>query len=439
MRKSFSSVLIATMALSLSACGNAGLSAARRGDIDGLNSWLRSGQDINSRGENGMTALHAAAQAGQAKTISWLISKGANPNLVDDDGDTPLCLVFKVKKSPNEVAVSRALAKGGADVNKKCSGGFTPMHYASLDYRWDTLIPLLEKGAKTQTKYSKAQEPLSKAALSARADVVALMLKNGVDPNVHHGAAIFDALNTPQKDSWDVVKLLVEHGINLKFKQKGDGTGDTALHRVVLLRDYGSARIVDIMVSHGADPYSVNRNNQLPLDTALQKSRAISDRMFKHMALELPGADPLKKAYDKMVMAGTPGPVLDTIERMMAAAGYLRVQARLMSKGLYDGDIKDAKRASLIPVMNSDEADDYLGLVRYATALVGALANAAADAKLDKAKARENFENLMTTITDDVKNMQEKRRRRGAGKSPASVKILKVVKLLKSLETSGVK
>ncbi len=439
MRKISSSVLMAALALSLTACGNAGLSAARRGDINGLKSWLQAGESIDSRGENGMTALHVAAQSGQAKAISWLLKKGANPNLVDEDGNTPLCLVFKKEKSPNEVEVAKALAEGGADVNKKCGGGYTPMHYASLDYRWDTLVPLLKKGAKTQQKYTKAQEPLCKAALSARADVVALMLNNGVDPNVHDGAAIFDALNTPQKDSWEVVKLLVENGINLKFKQKGDGTGDTALHRVVLLRNYGSARIVDIMVSHGADPYSVNRNNQIPLDTALQKSKAISDRMLKHMALELPDSDPLKKAYNKMVMAAAPGPVLETIERMMAIAGYLRVQAKLMAKGAYDSEIKDAKRRSIIPAMNSDEADDYRGLVRYATALVGALGNAAADAKLDKAKAKENFDNLMNTITDDVKNMQEKRRRRGAGRSPAGIKILKVIDLLKSIEAGGVK
>lgn len=238
----------------LGACGHAGIDAASRGDIGGLNAWLAEGGKVDEPGSGQRTALHAGAVSGQPEAIAWLIGKGADPNAVDDTGDCALCMIFRPKTSPNEAKVAQTLAEGGADVNKKCGDRKTPMELASLNYRWDALLPLLEKGAKTQRKYSKAEEPLCKAALSARADVVALMLKNGEDPNRHDSAVIFDALNTPQADSWEVVKLLVENGTNLKVQQAGDGTGDTALHRVVLLRNFGSARIVDIMVNHGAEP-----------------------------------------------------------------------------------------------------------------------------------------------------------------------------------------
>ncbi len=423
----------------LGGCGHTGIEAARRGDIAGLKSWLAEGAKVDSRGAQQRTALHAAAVAGQPEVIRWLIAQGADPDAVDEQGETALCLIMKPEKSPAEAAVARALAESGADVNKPCGDGQTPMAHASRHYKWDALLPLLEKGAKTQQDYAKADEPLCRAALSARADVVALMLENGEDPNEHGGAAIFDALNTSQKDSWEVVKLLVENGIDLKFKQKGDGTGDTALHRVVLLRNYGSARIVDIMVRHGADPYAVNRNQDIPLDTALAKSTAIAERMVKHMALELPAAEPLKLAYDKMVMAAAPGDILQTIERMMAAAGYVRVQSRLMRKGEYNDAIKEAPKRSMIRPAAREEAEIYRGLVTYARALVGALANAAAENALDSAKARENFENLMTTIVGDTRHIQQKRHRMGAGASPAVPKVLAVVELLRKLETTNAK
>jgi ankyrin repeat protein len=419
--------------LAANGCGHAGIDAATRGDLKAVQAWLAEGGQVNSRGPGDRTALHAAAACGHTEVVQYLLTNKADPNPADEQGNTPLCLIMLPEKSPNEAPVARALTAGGANVDKTC-GGESPLHFASIHYKWDALIPLLEKGARTRREYSKAEEPLCKAALSARADVVALMLKNGEDPNKHDAAAIFDALNTPQEDSWEVVKLLVEHGTNLKVQQKGDGTGDTALHRVVLLRNFGSARIVDIMVSHGADPYAVNRNQELPLDTAMAKSQEIAERMVKHMALELPTSDTLKKAYDKMVMAGLPGPVLATIERMMALGGYLRVQARLVAEGGYDKSIKDSSQRSAIRPANQEEAEVYTGLVTYAGALLGTLANAAAEGKLSQGKARDNFKNLISTVASDTATENEKRLRAGAGSSPAAAKIAGMIELIKTLE-----
>ena len=426
-------VWVVASAFLLGGCAHGGMEAASKGDLAGLKVWLAEGGQINSRGSGERTALHAAAVAGQPAAATFLLAQGADPNIVDEAGDTSLCLVMRPQKSPKEAEVTRALAAGGADVNKKCQGE-TPLHFAAKHYKWDALLPLLEKGAATKRKYSKADEPLCKAALSARADVVGLMLKNGEDPNRHDAAAIFDALNTPQKDSWEVVKLLVENGTNLKVKQKGDGSGDTALHRVVLLRAFGSARIVDIMVNHGADPYAVNRNQEIPLDTALTKSQDISSRMIKHMALELPADDLLKGAYDKMTMAGTSGPILTTIERMIALAGYLRVEAKLVDDDEYDEAIKDAPKRSKMGPTNRDEAEVYRGLVSYAGSLIGALANAATAGELDRAKAKDSFDDYVSTVAADTERFNTKRVRLGAGNSPAAAKVQVLVKLLKTLE-----
>lgn len=51
---------------------------------------LGSGASIDSRNEDGCTALHFAADRGQREVARLLIQHGADVNAVDSDGQTPL-------------------------------------------------------------------------------------------------------------------------------------------------------------------------------------------------------------------------------------------------------------------------------------------------------------------------------------------------------------
>jgi ankyrin repeat protein len=50
---------------------------------------LDSGADVNGRGEGGFTALHSAAQNGDAELARLLLERGADPSLAADDGRRP--------------------------------------------------------------------------------------------------------------------------------------------------------------------------------------------------------------------------------------------------------------------------------------------------------------------------------------------------------------
>ena len=50
---------------------------------------LDSGADVNGRGEGGFTALHSAAQNGDADLAWLLLERGADPSLATDDGKLP--------------------------------------------------------------------------------------------------------------------------------------------------------------------------------------------------------------------------------------------------------------------------------------------------------------------------------------------------------------
>ncbi|MEO8097143.1 MAG: ankyrin repeat domain-containing protein [Acidobacteriota bacterium] len=63
---------------------------------------------VNSK--EGSTALHEAARVGQAELVKYLLDHGADPNLLDADGQKPMDVVGKVREAP---APAGAKGKGG--------------------------------------------------------------------------------------------------------------------------------------------------------------------------------------------------------------------------------------------------------------------------------------------------------------------------------------
>jgi ankyrin repeat protein len=77
--------------------------------------------DVNARDHEGNTALHDAAARGDNEMILYLISKGANPNMVNREGNTVLDMangpVQRIQPFPATVAL---LEKMGVKNNHKC-------------------------------------------------------------------------------------------------------------------------------------------------------------------------------------------------------------------------------------------------------------------------------------------------------------------------------
>ena len=79
-------------------CGGGGWSkslygAAHKGNIKSAERYLDEGESINApRPEDGRTPLHAAAEAGHRKMVTFLLNEGASVNARDNEGDTPLHL-----------------------------------------------------------------------------------------------------------------------------------------------------------------------------------------------------------------------------------------------------------------------------------------------------------------------------------------------------------
>jgi len=156
--------------------------AAMRGDKTAIATLIKQGLDVGAAQGDGMTALHWAAERGDAEMAEVLIYAGANISAVTRIGlYTPLHLAAKAASA----AVAKVLIKGGADVNAKADpSGATPMHLAALSGSADVIHVLAGAKADVNARENEwEQTPLIFAASANRASAITALIKLGADAN----------------------------------------------------------------------------------------------------------------------------------------------------------------------------------------------------------------------------------------------------------------
>jgi len=67
-----------------------GMALAASGDLNKVKSLVEANPDVvKQRGDKQRTMLHAAASNNQTAVVSYLLQKGADPTISDDNGETP--------------------------------------------------------------------------------------------------------------------------------------------------------------------------------------------------------------------------------------------------------------------------------------------------------------------------------------------------------------
>src|SRR5207244_3390253 len=100
------------------------IEAAKRADIDALRTLLKGGADVNMAEGDRMTALHWTAQADNVEVARVLIAAGANLKATTRlGGYTPLLIASRA----GHVAMIETLIDGGADPNLPNTNGTTPL------------------------------------------------------------------------------------------------------------------------------------------------------------------------------------------------------------------------------------------------------------------------------------------------------------------------
>ncbi|KAH9912810.1 ankyrin repeat-containing domain protein [Fomitopsis serialis] len=93
--------------------------AAGDGDLERVRKLVEDqALSANIPDENTYTPMHAAASYGQLHVLDYLVSKGGDVNITDNDGDTPLYVVENIE-------TARWLVEHGATVERQNSEGIS--------------------------------------------------------------------------------------------------------------------------------------------------------------------------------------------------------------------------------------------------------------------------------------------------------------------------
>ena len=112
--------------------------AAERGDVEGIERWIKAGAQVNARGPGLWSALHMAARYGHAEAAERLVQNGAHLEQRSSSHFTPLH--HAAMRGQTEVLVT--LGKLGGDLLARTPTGETVMQWAERNGHVHTMLAI---------------------------------------------------------------------------------------------------------------------------------------------------------------------------------------------------------------------------------------------------------------------------------------------------------
>lgn len=215
----------------------------------------------NARGRyGGRTYLSWALAVGETGMAGKLLELGAGYDTPDeaDPGNTPL----HVAAVMDLVDAAELLTSMGADLNVQNARGETPLHLALRARRTKMVRWLLQRGAKTDVR-AQWKLPIIDA-LRAGTEMTNLMLEAGVSLEVVDIEDNWPVHIAVQSGDLAFLQMLLQQGVQVNERNAVDGS--TALH---LAAKTGRADMVLELLRKGADPSKLNDDGKTALDVAV--------------------------------------------------------------------------------------------------------------------------------------------------------------------------
>jgi ankyrin repeat protein len=320
------------------------MAVARSGNVAAAKALLEHGATVDTRESfGGQTALMWASARRHPEMIDLLVTHGASidarstprdyqrhvtaegrPKSLDSGGFTPLLYAAR----ENCIACVDMLLKHGADIDLPDPDGVSPLQVAIMNANWDLAKRLIEAGADVDQWDIFGEAPLFSAI--------------GQRQRIDGGHASIDEPN--ETKGIDIVRLLLEHHANpnmqLFFRPANVRGGTSTLTRgsTPLIRAAANddKEVVKLLLENGADATVYMADRQTPIHAVL------AGRAPERDALEL-----IKTLHD----AGTDVNVVALVVHMEEVRGgsalhyavrkrYKKVMEQLASFGI-DMNLKD--------------------------------------------------------------------------------------------------
>ncbi len=261
----------------------------RDGNTHELADLTSNRENIDARDEDGQTPLMLAAQVGGTESVRLLLERGADPNITNKAGVTPLLRAAtepaKVRlllehgarpdvpsalghtplmlaaRSPGATESVRLLLQHGTRVNARSVFGSSALMAAAAADNLDAVRLLVEHGAEVHLEptpqgpvpdpiWGGLRTPLMWAAFRGNRAMVEYLLGRGADPN--HVAFFGTALTqTAWRGHTEIARLLIRRGA--RINQAEPLSGFTPLHWAAAT-DAARPEFIRLLIEHGGDP-----------------------------------------------------------------------------------------------------------------------------------------------------------------------------------------
>lgn len=241
--------------------------AIKHNYYDALNAFLKKGLDPNCTviGTKSKTLLMAAIKYDQTEIVELLLKSGANPNLENINGHTPLYVAMK----NNNSNLFNLLIDYGADPTRSNANGHTLLFYAfkgSLPNveMLDTLMSIIDIDATDNMN----QTELHRAALENNSDVIIELIDrraNTLIEDINGDTALQLAIRNGCISAALTI-IEIDAVSSFEFYNK---YGQTALHIAALTNN---ANVVAALIDRGVNPNIKNKDGCTALDLATEKN-----------------------------------------------------------------------------------------------------------------------------------------------------------------------
>jgi uncharacterized protein len=250
--------------------------AARQGCVAGAKVLVKAGAEINATNPNGFSPILLAIINSHYDVAAFLLDQGADVNIADEVGRTPLYAAVDMHTLPDSnlpwpselnnqlgsLDLIQTLLAHGANVNAQLK--------KQQPYR-----SKVDRGA--DTMLGTGTTPLMRAAKAGDTEVVKVLLAKGADPKLTTkngmtpvmaaaGLGSKEEDTTGRKkteaDAIASLKLCLDAGADVNAI---DLQGDTALHGAA---QKGYDQVVQFLVDHGAKLDIKDKKGRTPLDAA---------------------------------------------------------------------------------------------------------------------------------------------------------------------------
>ena len=246
-----------------------------------LKAVISHGADVNTTGNNNVTALMMACWKGNVDAIHALLNAGADPNITDIKGAT--CILYAVDGDCSKETI-QAIISRGADVNATDNSKLTPLIIACQKGYVDVVNVLLNAGADCNIADGQYGKTCIHTAIirGCCKELLENLIDHGADVNATDKDSQTALMTACWKGNVEAINVLLNAEANPNIT---DNNGATWIHYAVA-GDYSKATLLKI-IEHGANVDVTRKRNITALMIACKMGNADAINVLLKV-----GADP---------------------------------------------------------------------------------------------------------------------------------------------------